>query len=70
MVAGLIALVGALLIIGMRDNGALFQLGKGGLATIAATLSCVTSTLVTRRGLKAIPMGLFSVSRTVLGIAL
>ena len=70
MAAGLIALVGAMLIIGMRGDGAMFQFGKGEWATVGATLSFITSTLVTRKGLKAVPMGIFSVFRTVIGMAL
>ena len=70
MMAGLVALVGAVLMIGMRGNGALFQFGTGELATIAATLSFIASTIVTRVGLKGVPLGIFSIYRTVLGAVL
>lgn len=70
MWAGLLALIGAVLMIGMRGNGALFQFGTGELATIAATLSFIASTIVTRVGLKGVPLGIFSIYRTVLGTAL
>ncbi|MFD1160019.1 DMT family transporter [Roseovarius aestuarii] len=70
MWAGLVALVGAVVMIGMRGNGALFTFGAGELATIAATLSFIASTIVTRVGLKGVPLGIFSVYRTVLGTAL
>ena len=67
MMAGLIALVGAVLIIGLRADNALYKFGKGELATIAATVSFIASTLVARVGLKEVPMGIFSIYRTVLG---
>ncbi|WP_299842126.1 DMT family transporter [uncultured Roseovarius sp.] len=70
MWAGLVALIGAVLMIGMRGNGALFQFGTGEMATIAATLSFIASTIVTRVGLKGVPLGIFSIYRTVLGTAL
>ncbi len=65
--AGLIALIGAVVIIAMGDGDAAFALGKGEIATIFATLSFIASTLVTRVGLKGIPLGIFSIYRTVLG---
>ena len=67
MSAGLIALAGAVVIIGMRDGGGITALGKGEWATVAATLSYVASTLVTRIGLRDIPLGIFSIYRTVAG---
>ncbi|MEO3415372.1 DMT family transporter [Roseovarius sp. CAU 1744] len=70
MWAGLIALIGAVLMIGMRGNGALFRFGAGELATIAATLSFIASTIVTRVGLRGVPLGIFSIYRTVLGAVL
>ncbi|MFD1160020.1 DMT family transporter [Roseovarius aestuarii] len=65
--AGLIALVGAVVIIALKGDGAAFTLGKGEVATIFATLSFIASTLVTRVGLQGIPLGIFSIYRTVLG---
>ena len=67
MLAGLIALVGAILIIGMRGENALYKFGKGEVATIAATVSFIASTLVARVGLQGVPLGIFSVYRTILG---
>lgn len=67
MWAGLIALVGAVVMISMRGNDALFRFGSGELATIAATLSFIASTIVTRTGLQGVPLGIFSIYRTILG---
>ena len=70
MWAGLVALIGAFVMIGLRGNGALFQFGTGELATIAATLSFIASTIVTRVGLRGVPLGIFSIYRTLLGTLL
>ncbi len=67
MLAGLIALVGAVLIIGMRGENELYKFGKGEMATIAATVSFIASTLVARVGLQGVPLGIFSIYRTILG---
>ena len=67
LLAGLVALVGAVVMISMRGNGALFRFGSGELATIAATLSFIASTIVTRTGLQGVPLGIFSIYRTILG---
>ncbi|MDX1786001.1 MAG: DMT family transporter, partial [Roseovarius sp.] len=68
--AGLIALVGAVIIIAFKGDGAAFMFGKGEIATIAATISFIASTLVARVGLKGVPLGIFSIYRTVLGTAI
>ena len=65
--AGLIALVGAVIIISLKGGEAAFTFGKGEIATVFATLSFIASTLVTRIGLKGVPLGIFSIYRTVLG---
>ena len=65
--AGLIALVGAVVIISLKGGDTAFTFGKGEIATVFATLSFIASTLVTRLGLKGIPLGIFSIYRTVLG---
>lgn len=65
--AGLIALIGALVMLLMNDGGARFSFGKGEIATVFATLSFIASTIVSRVGLKGIPLGIFSIYRTVLG---
>ncbi|MEO3416233.1 DMT family transporter [Roseovarius sp. CAU 1744] len=70
MCAGLVALSGAVVMIGMREGAGLDALGKGEWATLAATLSYITSALITRRSLQEIPIGLFSVGRTILGSAI
>ena len=64
---GLIALVGAVLIIALKDDGASFSFGKGEIAAVLATLSFIASTLVSRIGLKGVPLGIFSIYRTILG---
>ena len=53
MAAGLIALVGAVVMIAMKGGGATFRFGPGEIATVGATLSFIASTIVTRAGLKA-----------------
>ncbi|MFD1157084.1 DMT family transporter [Roseovarius aestuarii] len=68
MLAGLVALVGAIVIIG-ADSG-MVSFGKGELATVAATLSFIASTIVTRAGLRDVPIGVFAVFRTVIGASL
>ena len=65
--AGIIALIGAVVIIALKGDGAAFTFGKGEIATVFATLSFIASTLVSRVGLKGIPLGIFSIYRTVLG---
>ncbi|MEO1138010.1 MAG: DMT family transporter [Pseudomonadota bacterium] len=68
LAAGLVALVGALVMFIMNSDGSgALAFGKGEIATIAATLSFIASTLVTRVGLKGVPLGIFSIYRTVLG---
>ncbi len=70
LLAGLIALAGAMIIIGSGTPGGGFTFGKGELATIAATLSFIASTLVTRAGLRDVPLGIFAVFRTAIGVTL
>ncbi len=65
--AGLIALAGAMVIITMNEADVSFTFGKGEVATVFATLSFIASTIVARIGLKDIPLGIFSIYRTVLG---
>lgn len=67
LAGGVVALVGATLIIALKGDGSAFSLGTGELAAVAATLSFIASTLVTRVGLKGVPMGIFSIYRTILG---
>lgn len=67
MAAGLVALSGAVVMISMREGAGLNALGTGEWATVGATLSYIASTLVTRKSLRDIPIGLFSVARTILG---
>ena len=64
---GVIALVGAVVMIALKSDGAAFMLGKGEIAAALATLSFIASTLVTRAGLKGVPLGIFSIYRTSLG---
>ncbi|QFT94549.1 EamA-like transporter family protein [Roseovarius sp. THAF9] len=70
MIAGLVALCGALVIIGMGDGRAIHDFGTGEWAAIAATLSYIASTLVARKGLRDVPMGIFAVYRTFAGSAM
>ena len=70
LAAGLVALSGAVVMISLRGGGGLNALGTGEWATVCATLSYIASTLVTRRSLCNIPIGLFSVARTILGSAI
>lgn len=70
MLAGLIALAGAVVIIGTGGQSGGLSLGKGEWATVAATLSFIASTIVTRAGLRDVPMGIFAVFRTVIGASL
>ncbi len=65
--AGLIALVGAIVIIALKGGNTAFSFGKGEIAAAVATLSFIASTIVSRIGLKGIPLGIFSIYRTVLG---
>ncbi|MEL6171620.1 MAG: DMT family transporter [Pseudomonadota bacterium] len=66
LIAGLVALVGAVVMFVMNSETG-FTLGKGEIATVFATLSFIASTLITRAGLQGIPMGIFSIYRCVLG---
>ena len=68
MLAGLVALAGAIVILGA--GGGMFSFGKGELATVAATLSFIASTIVTRAGLRDVPIGIFAIFRTVIGASL
>lgn len=70
MVAGLLALVGAIVILAMRGDGALLRFGTGEMAAAGATLSFIASTIVTRSGLRNVPLGIFSIYRTILGTVL
>ncbi|WP_299850178.1 DMT family transporter [uncultured Roseovarius sp.] len=67
LAAGLVALIGALLMILLRETGNLCVLGVGEVAAAAATLSYIASAIVARRALRAIPMGIFSIYRTTVG---
>ncbi len=70
MIAGLIALTGAVVMISMNEHGGMMGLGIGEWAAAAATLSYIASTLVTRKSLRDVPMGIFSVYRTIVGAAI
>ena len=66
-VAGLVALIGAVVMVLMNSGEAAFSFGKGEIAAAVATVSFIASTLVSRVGLQGIPLGIFSIYRTVLG---
>ena len=70
LMGGLVALVGAAVIILLKDGGASLSLGVGELAALVATITFIISTLVTRAGLKGVPLGIFSIYRTILGTAI
>ena len=65
--AGLVALGGAVLMILMNNTDGGFEMGKGEIGALLATLSYIASTLVARTGLRGIPMGIFAIYRTVVG---
>lgn len=64
---GLVALVGAAMIIWLKDGGASISFGSGEIAAFVATITFIASTLVTRVSLKGVPLGIFSIYRTILG---
>ncbi|WP_338549409.1 DMT family transporter [Roseovarius phycicola] len=68
--AGMVALVGATLMISLRGSGDTCVFDIGEIAAAVATLSYVASAIVARRVLKSIPMGIFSIYRTVVGAAM
>ena len=65
-VAGLVALCGAVLMLWLNGNGG-FEIGKGEIGALLATLSYIASTLVARTGLRGIPLGIYAIYRTVVG---
>lgn len=65
--AGIVALLGAVLMIALRGGDAVLSLGIGELGAALATLSFIASTLVARTGLRSVPLGIFSIYRTALG---
>ncbi len=64
---GIIALIGAVVIFIFKGDDTSLSLGKGEIAAALATLSFIASTLVTRIGLQGVPLGIFSIYRTLLG---
>lgn len=64
---GLIILLGAVVILALKDSETGFAIGKGEIAAVVATLSFTVSTIITRSALKHLPLGVFSIFRTVLG---
>ncbi|MEQ8903566.1 MAG: DMT family transporter [Roseovarius sp.] len=65
--AGLVALLGAILMLVLNGDTMALGFGKGEIAAVFATISFIASTLVSRAALKEIPLGIFSIYRTVLG---
>jgi uncharacterized membrane protein len=65
-VAGLVALGGAVVMLWMNGGGGI-EIGKGEIGAFLATLSYIASTLVARTGLRGIPLGIYTIYRTVLG---
>ncbi|MAZ20923.1 DMT family transporter [Roseovarius sp.] len=70
LTGGLVSLVGAATIILLKEDGSNLGFGIGDLAALVATLSFIMSTLVTRAGLKDVPLGIFAIYRTALGTAI
>jgi len=64
--AGLVALCGAVLMLWLNGNGG-FDIGRGEIGALLATLSYIASTLVARTGLRGIPLGIYAIYRTVVG---
>lgn len=64
---GLIILIGAVAILVLDGDAAGFKIGSGEIAAVVATLSFTVSTIITRASLKHVPLGIFSIFRTVLG---
>ncbi|MEL7253701.1 MAG: DMT family transporter [Pseudomonadota bacterium] len=69
LTASIIAAFGAFVIIAGCDGTGTVHFGAGEWAAVGGTVSYVASTLVTRRGVQSVPMGLFFVYRTGLGCA-
>ena len=70
LLGGVIALFGALIMLALRGGDATISLGVGELAAAGAAMSFIASTLVTRAGLQGVPLGIFSIYRTILGTAI
>lgn len=64
---GVVALIGAVTIIALKGDSAALNLGPGEIAAFFATLAFIGSTLITRKGLRNVPFGIFSIYRTALG---
>lgn len=67
LIGGLVILLGAIVMLALKDDGRALAIGKGEIAAIIATLSFTASTIITRASLKDIPLGVFLIFRTVLG---
>lgn len=68
--AGCVALLGAMIMISLRDQNGYSSFGLGEMAAAGATISYVASAVVARRALRNIPMGIFSIYRAAVGTAL
>jgi drug/metabolite transporter (DMT)-like permease len=67
LVGSLVILLGAVVILVFKSDAGAMVIGKGEIAAILATLSFTASTIITRSSLKDVPLGVFSIFRTVLG---
>lgn len=65
--SSLIILLGAIIILVLKEDRAALEIGLGELAAVSATLSFTVSTIITRASLRHVPLGVFSIFRTVLG---
>ncbi len=68
--AGMVALFGAIVIICLGETNSHCPIGFGELIAALATLSYIASAIVARRVLQQIPMGIFSIYRTLTGTAI
>ncbi|MEO3415028.1 DMT family transporter [Roseovarius sp. CAU 1744] len=67
LIGALVILLGAIVILALKDNRGSLDLGPGEIAAFFATLSFTASTIITRAALQHVPLGVFSIFRTVLG---
>ena len=67
LLAGIIALLGAVLMICLGNANIHGHFGPGEMAAALATLSYIASAIIAKKALARIPMGVFSIYRTAVG---
>jgi len=70
LVGNIIILIGAVVILVLKDRSIGYAIGLGEVAALGATLSFTVSTLITRTSLQTVPFGVFAIFRTVLGTSI